>query len=329
MDKTNKIIFIFLLIFLIFISGIIVHAEKQIPDNVLVSVNGEIITIDFYQEYLTREIARLEQAYKTKFSDTENSDQLNLIKKQIIEQILKNEILRQTALEFGLEVSTVEIEKELNSIMANYTDKETFNMILEKAKYSLDALKYDIMLKLSFNKIADYFGKDVEIADEELEEYYQTNIDQFSEEEKIRPSHILVDSLEEAQAVLEKLDNGVEFGELAKNYSTCPSSEHGGDLGYVTSTSVVPKFYEAAKLLKIGQISEPIETQFGWHIIKVVEKKEAVVHKFTDIKENLSQLLLVKKKSNKALEYLTTNYDNAEIQFYLDFLTISPILEDE
>ena len=85
---------------------------------------------------------------------------------------------------------------------------------------------------------------------------------------KIRASHILVETLEEAKNLKAEIDNGADFGELAAKYSKCPSGANGGDLRYFGKGMMVKPFEDAAFALKEGEISEPVETQFGWHLIK-------------------------------------------------------------
>ncbi len=89
----------------------------------------------------------------------------------------------------------------------------------------------------------------------------------------VKASHILVDSKQEADALKVRIDNGENFETLAKKYSKCPSGAEGGDLGYFQKGQMVKEFENSAFKLPIGQVSDPIKTQFGWHLIKVYDKK--------------------------------------------------------
>ena len=89
----------------------------------------------------------------------------------------------------------------------------------------------------------------------------------------VRASHILVDTKEEADAIKSRIDNGEGFATMAKRYSKCPSGTQGGDLGYFERGQMVPEFEDAAFSLPVGQVSQPIKTQFGWHLVKVMDKK--------------------------------------------------------
>ena len=91
---------------------------------------------------------------------------------------------------------------------------------------------------------------------------------------KVRASHILVQTEEEAKDLLAKIKEGADFGELAKEHSLCPSKRDGGDLSFFGRGMMVKPFEDAAFELEVGQVSEPVETQFGWHLIKLTDKKD-------------------------------------------------------
>lgn len=97
--------------------------------------------------------------------------------------------------------------------------------------------------------------------------------DESSVVTSVKASHILVNSKEEAELIKWKLDQGESFEALAKEYSRCPSAANGGDLGYFERGQMVKPFEDAAFCLPVGKASDPVKTQFGWHIIKVYERK--------------------------------------------------------
>lgn len=90
---------------------------------------------------------------------------------------------------------------------------------------------------------------------------------------KVRASHILVDTKKEAQIIKRKIDKGESFESMAKKYSRCPSGQEGGDLGYFERGQMVPEFEDAAFNLPVGVVSDPVQTQFGWHLIKVYDRQ--------------------------------------------------------
>lgn len=91
--------------------------------------------------------------------------------------------------------------------------------------------------------------------------------------QQVRAEHILVNTQEQAQSLKTRIENGESFEDLAKEYSNCPSGRSGGDLGYFTYGQMVKPFETAAFETEVGKISDPVQTQFGWHLIKVIDKK--------------------------------------------------------
>ena len=156
---------------------------------------------------------------------------------------------------------------------------------------------------------------EVTVSDEDLRNFYDENPDQFTIPEQIRASHILIPSDEEAEAklalILEQLEQGASFAELATEHSTCPSGQAGGSLGQFGRGQMVPEFEVVAFALnEPGDISEPIESRFGWHIVQLDERTPATLMPFEDIvveAEVLSQLeqyLLNEKRTQRYQEVL-------------------------
>ncbi len=158
--------------------------------------------------------------------------------------------------------------------------------------------------------------KDVSVTDEEAKKFYDGHPDQFTQPERVRVRHILVsddvtsaDTIAKVQA---ELKGGVSFDELAKTHSLCPSSAQGGDLGEVSKGQMVPEFESAAFALKNpGDVSEPVKTQFGWHVIKLESRIPETVEPFDTVKPQLLQYLTNEKKGEAfkaATELLKKTY---------------------
>lgn len=136
----------------------------------------------------------------------------------------------------------------------------------------------------------------VEISDDEAKEFYESNPDYFKEVYNFKASHILVESEEEAAKVKERIESGELFEDLAKEVSTCPSNERGGDLGHFQSGQMVPEFENALLTLKDGEVSGPVKTQFGYHIIKADHKHLIRENTFESFKEDIKRQLLNQKQ---------------------------------
>jgi peptidyl-prolyl cis-trans isomerase C len=131
------------------------------------------------------------------------------------------------------------------------------------------------------------------VSDEDIKARYEKEIAAVPPEEEISARHILLKTEEEAKAVIAELDAGKDFAELAKEKSTGPSAAQGGDLGFFTKGRMVPEFEAVAFTLKAGEYAkEPVQTQFGWHVIKVEERRETAPPAFEEVADQVRQLVM-------------------------------------
>ena len=130
------------------------------------------------------------------------------------------------------------------------------------------------------------------VREEDVTAYYNKEIKNGPVEEEVRARHILLDNREAADAVVADLENGADFAALAKERSKGPSGPSGGDLGYFSKQSMVPAFSDAAFKLAAGETSPPVQTQFGWHVIRVEDRRNRPVPPFDQVRDQIYQLLI-------------------------------------
>jgi len=135
------------------------------------------------------------------------------------------------------------------------------------------------------------------VTDAELRKVYDEAIGQMKAEPEVRARHILVETEEEAKVLLGELKKGADFAELAKSKSKDPGSADGGDLGYFTKDQMVPEFSEVAFKLEKGQLSDPVKSQFGWHVIKVEDKRTRQPPEFDKVKDQLESFVVRRQQS--------------------------------
>jgi peptidyl-prolyl cis-trans isomerase C len=135
------------------------------------------------------------------------------------------------------------------------------------------------------------------VSDAAMHQLYDEAARQMAGQQEVRARHILVKTEDEAKAVIAELKNGADFAALAKQKSTDPGASEGGDLGYFPKDEMVPEFAEAAFKLEKGQISEPVHTRFGWHVIKVEDKRERQVPAFDQVRDQLATHLVRKAQA--------------------------------
>ncbi|MBS6194113.1 MAG: peptidylprolyl isomerase [Clostridiales bacterium] len=164
----------------------------------------------------------------------------------------------------------------------------------EEFKSMLEEARREILAQLAVRETL----KDVTVSEEETKAYYEENQKQFVKGGTVSAKHILVDSEEKCNEILEKIVSGAtEFEAAAKEYSSCPSGAKGGDLGEFGKGQMVKEFEEAAFTAEIGHVVGPVKTQFGYHLIKVENKTEESLSSFEEVREMIARTLVQQKQN--------------------------------
>lgn len=164
----------------------------------------------------------------------------------------------------------------------------------EEFKKTMENARKEILAQMAMREAL----KDTTVSEEEIKAYYEENQQQFAKGGTVSAKHILTDSEDKCNEILETIVNGTKaFEEAAKEFSTCPSGARGGDLGEFGKGQMVKEFEDAAFAAEIGHVVGPVKTQFGYHLIKVEKKNEASVSAFEEVKENISRMLVQQKQS--------------------------------
>ena len=179
-----------------------------------------------------------------------------------------------------------------------------------------EAKRKIVMARLLKDEVEDA----VKVSEEEISKYYMANQGKFTTQETLRASHILVRSEEDANDVLVELSNGRNFEDLARARSIDPTSEIGGDIGFFTKNQLVPEFEEECFNMNVGQISGIVKTKFGYHVIKLTEKKEPRIKELSGIRDNIEQSMARVKKKVLFNEFVTSLKEKSKISINSDLL---------
>jgi parvulin-like peptidyl-prolyl isomerase len=282
----------------------------------IAEVNESGIASDQLQNAFLNAISRYDD---TTLSSLDQSAIVSF-KKNILDQLINYELFYQQAQKEKVKISNDEINLEIDKIKDNFSSPEEFDEVLKANNITLVRLKEDIKRQLMINSILEETRNQVSISDEELLEYYNENKDSFLEPEQVHARHILLETEEEANNLLQQLKEGLtDFAELAKEKSIGPSAPSGGDLGFFTRGQMVKEFEDAAFSLEPGKISGVVQTQFGYHIIKCEEKKEEYSPTFEEAKERIINILR-SQRENEAITALTSKLkEEANIVINYDF----------
>ncbi|MEA2036626.1 MAG: peptidylprolyl isomerase [Nanoarchaeota archaeon] len=255
------------------------------PQKAIATVNGEAIT----SEELNIKYDQLPDQYK-----------LFVTKEDFLEQMINVKLLLQEAKEQEVVVNEDQIEEELDNLRKQVATDEEFEQLLAEGGTTLDELKQQIKEQLTINKLLDdVVLSNIDISESRIESYYEENKAEFEAKAgEIRLRHILVGTEEEAKELLDDLKKGADFADIAAlNSIDTASAANGGDLGFAGKGKLVKEFEDAAFMLKVGEMSGLVETQFGFHIIK----REVDMISYDDAKEGIRQVL-AKDISNNAIE---------------------------
>ena len=204
-------------------------------------------------------------------------------KKQLVEQLISFELMNK----FGKEIQL---------------DKT------QEYKDAMENISKEVITSMAINKVLS----DVTITDKEVKKYYEDNKEAFGQPATVSARHILVETEEEANKAREEILSGkISFGDAAMKYSTCPSNQQGGNLGEFSKGMMVPEFEEAAFTSEIGKVTEPVKTQFGYHLVLVDAKNEASIKSFEEVKDSVLDNLIKEnqhKKYDQILKELEAKY---------------------
>lgn len=279
---------------LLLIVGIVLTASILLSkEKAVAKVDGETISEDELYDAMAEKYG----------ADTLNS----LINDVLIEKEVTKE---------KITVSNKEIESELEDLKDSYGGEAAFNEAISASGVTLSDVKKDVK---DYIKVEKLLKPRITITDEEMKTYFEENKDSFAQAEQVKASHILVDDEKTAKEIAKKLAAGADFASLAKKYSTdTTSAENGGDLGYFAKGEMDKAFENAAFALKINEISDPVKTDYGYQIIKVVEKKEAKEANYEDNKKQIKDAIFDEKIQTEYSTWLDELKKDYSIKNYLD-----------
>lgn len=251
----------------------------------------------------------------------ENSDEIN---NDVLSFIIDNEVAYQDAQKQNIKIEDSEVNEKFDQLKDALNTNPLYKEKLEKAGVTEDFLKEQIKKDLVVAKYKENFIKDIKISDKEMEAYYNNHKDQFNVEE-VKASQILISTLdkdnkevskeekeklkEKAQSVLDKIKNNEDFANLAKEYSDDKNSgKDGGDLGYFAKSDKNVEFTKEVFKLDTNQVSNLIETPYGYHIVKVTDKRP-VTKSFEDSKDDIKAKIL----NEKYTKHIDSLYKNGKI----------------
>ncbi|MEI7025768.1 peptidylprolyl isomerase [Paenibacillus sp. y28] len=259
---------------------ILASGKKTAAGEAVATVNGEVITKDVLYDELVKQGGT-----------------------QTLDTLITKKLLEQEAKKRNVTVTDEDVNSQLEDIKKSFPSEEEFTMALTQYGMTLDQLKEQIRPQALVTKI---LTPEIQLSDDDKKKYFEDNKASYNKAEQIKASHILVATKEEADAILAQLKNGADFATLAKEKSTDTGSKaNGGDLGYFERGKMVTEFDDAAFKLNVGETTTaPVQTQFGFHIIKLVDKKPAVTATYEDKKAEVEKQMITEEVGKRYQEFV-------------------------
>lgn len=283
-------------------------------------VNGEAIT----KAQLDSAFNAAVESSGAKTADLTPEQKLNGYR-QLLDELIMDKLVAKAAA--GIEVTDDEVNAEIAKIKKQFPSEDAFAAQLKEAGQTPEKLTASLRTMLQQQRWMKTQVKEQAISDDDTKKFYDSNQTEFQSPDTVKASHILFmvkkddsegavkQKLDAAQKAAERAKKGEDFTNLAKELSEEPGAkDSGGDLGFFSKDRMVPEFAEVAFKQTPGDISDPVRTQFGWHVIKVTEKKPAGTVPFDQVKEQISSYLKGTKQREAVQGVLKSLKDSATIE---------------
>jgi len=286
-------------------------------------VNGVVIQ----EEEVNRGLLYQQQRMLATTGQVIRPEMMTEVRKMLLEDLIDRELLYQQSRKKGVVIEDAQVNEQLDRLKKQYPNEQAFKDGLAEDHLSEDTVKSQIKMKLAVQQFVEKeFGGKVDVSEGEAKAFYDENPQYFTQPEAIRASGILIKvdvksdaaKKEEARKKLEDIQKRVQKGEdfavLAKDFSQDASAAQGGDLGTIPRGRMPKALDDAAFSLKPGEVSNVVETELGFHLIKVHEKKPEKVVPFKEAQEKIRQHLTNQKLKQRVEEYLNEVKKTAKIE---------------
>ncbi len=300
-------------------------SEQKVVTDKVATVNGAVISNkDFDLEFLGAKQRFMRQG------QTPNDSQLMALKKEILERLIDRELLYQAAVKNGTKVEETTVDEQMTKVKKRFPSEDKYKDMLKGMKLTESELKSQLKKNLVIKQFVEkQFEQNAKVSDKEIRTYYDSNQGAFKQPEQVKASHILIKvapgakkeekaaARKKIMTVQERLKKGEDFAVVAKEVSEGPSGARGGDLGYFGRGQMVKPFEEVVFVLKPGEVSDIVETDFGYHLIKCADKKPGGTIAYKDVKDRLSQYLTQQKVRKKVTSTIKELKAKAKVEKFL------------
>ena len=286
------------------------------------TVNGVDISREDYDRELKMYIDRLARR-----GQTLDEQQTKIVSNQILDRMIETELLYQESRKQGIKIESSAIDTQLGEIKQRFDSGQKFTEAIEQMGLTEAGVRQQIEKGLAINElIQTRVADNITISKEESRKYYDAHPELFKQPEQVKASHILVKVAPDSDAktktaagkkiekIQDRIKKGEDFASLARENSEGPSAAKGGDLGYFQRGAMVKPFEDAAFALEVNQVSDVVETSFGYHLIKVYDKKPEKTLAYAEVEQQLTDHLKQQKLKVEVDTYLEGLKKSAKIE---------------
>lgn len=299
--------------------------RAELVDRVAAVVNNDIITLSELQKRAAPEITRLAQ----ESSGTERSQKQSVVMKKALDAMIDEKLVDSELRELKVTIGDKEVDAAVEEVKKSYnlTDEQ---LALAVAKEGLTLTDYREQMRKQiarYKLINEKVRKNIKVSDADVKSEYDRMMRSEGEDYEVHIRHILIavprnapqTQVEEARRkavaiAAEARQPGVDFAELAKKRSEGSSSADGGDLGYFKRGTMVPEFEKVAFSLKTGEVSEPVRTQFGWHVLKLEEIRKLGMKPLVEVRPEIEERLRRQQAERLTTQYMETLRNAAVVE---------------
>ena len=279
--------------------------SAEVPADAIAVVGDREIPKSEYDRLLSQAEATYE-AREQEFPAA-GTPEFAQLRNAIVTSLVEQARFEIAAEELDITITDEELDERLDELKEQFFegDEEAYKAELEKQGLTEEQVLKDLRTRMLSEKIFEEITSEVEVTDEDIQAYYEENKAQFEQPASREVRHILVKTQARANQIHRQLENGADFAKLAKEFSEDPASaEQGGNFTAQKGATVAP-FDEVAFELETGELSDPVKTQFGWHVIEAVaDAEDAAMQELAEVEEQISTTLLEEKKNARINEWV-------------------------
>ncbi len=277
---------------------------------VIITAIAVLVAVFFYYErFQTVAVVNGERITRAELTDT----LILYAGRDVLDELIEKKLILQECRQQNITVSDEEIEAELDELKEWFGSEEEFTEAMSQHGYTMDRLIEDVRVDLMRRKLVE---AEIDVTEEALQAFFEDNRFLFDEQEQVKARHILVENEDDMAVLISRLEDGEDFAELAGEFSLDTfTKDTGGELGYVQRGDVAwPELDAVLFSLDPGEVSEPVESYSGFHVVEVMEREDSMVADFEEVKDEVREFMLEEKVFERMHIVIEQLYENADVE---------------